>query len=69
MMPERERQLPWARPWPWLPGRGGRCWARTERRPSGLFMGRCELAEHGEDVDHALERGADTPRWSTKWTG
>lgn len=63
-------ELPWAQPFHWLPGRGGRCWARTERKSwSSPYWGRCELAQHGEDIDHALERGMDTPRWSTRWTG
>lgn len=56
----RARQLPWARPL------RRRCRARTATHPLG---GRCELAPHGEDIDHALERGMGVVlRWSTRWT-
>jgi hypothetical protein len=52
--------LPWAH-WPWQS-----CPARVEPNPSGLY-GRCEL-RRGHEGDHALERGFDIPRWSTRWT-
>jgi len=47
-----------------------RCEAVKERNRTG-YWGRCELKKthNEEDIDHALERGMDTPRWSTKWTG
>lgn len=51
---------------PWAPLFGRRCRARKEPNESG-FWGRCELAA-GHAGDHALERGMDTPRWSTEWT-
>jgi hypothetical protein len=65
--------LPWSGPWPWSP----RC--RAVRDPEyiqaiggaywlGGQYGRCELAPHGPDIDHALERGLETPRWSTRRT-
>jgi hypothetical protein len=44
-----------------------RCRARVEPNRSGLH-GRCDLRA-GHPGDHALERGMDTPRWSTAWTG
>ncbi len=54
------KELPWAR-WPWQA-----CKARTDQSP---YAGaQCELKRHGVEIDHALERGFDTPRWSTKWT-
>jgi hypothetical protein len=52
--------LPWAK-WSWQC-----CPARVEPNPSGPY-GRCEL-RRGHEGDHALERGFDTPRWSTRWT-
>lgn len=69
-------ELPWAGPWPWSP----RCRAVHEPRintqhPDAAFpispgfYGRCELAPHGPEIDHALERGFHCPRWSTRWTG
>ena len=54
-------QLPWQRPF------RRRCRAVREPRPGVAFHGRCELAA-GHDGDHALERGFDTPRWSTDWS-
>jgi hypothetical protein len=48
--------LPWARAF------GRRCRARTD---DGA---RCDLRPHGYEIDHALERGMDIPRWSTRWT-
>jgi hypothetical protein len=58
-----EERLAWAF-WPWQ-----RCKARVEPHPDRYgYWGRCELKKHGKDVDHALERGMDTPRWSTRWT-
>ena len=47
--------------WPWQ-----QCRARREPR-SGEFFGRCELRK-GHAGDHALERGFDSPRWSTNWS-
>ncbi len=52
--------LKWAA-WPWQ-----QCRARREPRP-GQHSGRCELRRHGPEIDHALERGFDIPRWSTDW--
>lgn len=54
--------LPWARPF-----FGPRCKAVKERTLFGHW-GRCELKANHEPLDHALERGWDIPRWSTKWT-
>jgi hypothetical protein len=55
-------QMPWQRPF------GRRCRAVKEPNPSG-YWGRCELQRgHGEAIDHALERGMEVHRWSTKWT-
>jgi hypothetical protein len=61
--------LPWVEWWkPWR-----RCRAVKEPNPSGHW-GRCELdRDHNYSSkeyqqDHALERGFDTLRWSTKWT-
>lgn len=59
--PSEPKALPWAG---WF---DIRCKARTEDR--GAWSGRCELKRHGSDMDHALERGMDIPRWSTVWTG
>lgn len=62
--PPKLRGLPWARP---LLDR--RCQAVREPRGDSAYSGRCELVRgHGPDVDHALERGFDIPRWSTDWT-
>ena len=55
-------ELPWAKP---MFG-PSRCRAVKEHNASG-HHGRCELGA-GHKGDHALERGMDTPRWSTKWT-
>ncbi len=64
----------WAGPWPWSP----RCRAVKEpprRQVIGGAMrvgghhGRCELQPHGPEIDHALERGLEYPRWSTRITG
>lgn len=61
-IPEEEPvTLPWFR-WPW-----NRCRAVKPATDGGYF-GRCELRRHSPDIDHALERGMDTPRWSTRWT-
>lgn len=60
---EADRPLPWATP---LIGR--RCRAVLEPRQPGSYYGRCELRP-GHEGDHALERGFDTPRWSTAQTG
>lgn len=54
-------ELPWAFWW-WQT-----CRAVKEPNKSG-YWGRCELKK-GHEGDHALERGADVPRWSTEWTG
>jgi len=53
--------LPWAGWWQ------RRCRAVREPKPDAPYYGRCEL-RRGHDGDHALERGFDTPRWSTGWT-
>lgn len=64
----QESPLPWVEWWkPWR-----RCKAVKEPNASGHW-GRCELDRShnyilGKNHDHALERGFDTPRWSTKWT-
>lgn len=55
---------------PWAPLLGRRCRARRETRASegrDQHFGRCELRA-GHAGDHALERGMDTPRWSTDWS-
>lgn len=54
--------LYWAT-WPWQ-----RCKAVKEPLGRGSYFGRCELKKHSVEIDHALERGFDTPRWSTRWT-
>lgn len=51
---------------PWAGVFQRRCKARVEPNESG-FWGRCELVR-GHEGDHALERGMDCPRWSTRWT-
>ena len=58
--------LPW-RHWP-----EKRCNAVREKRlpfegTRFEFYGRCELVRYHYG-DHALQRGSDTPRWTTKWT-
>jgi len=65
----KETQLKWAVWWkPWR-----RCKAVKEPNASGYY-GRCELdRDHNYAIEpehrhHALERGFDTPRWSTQWT-
>ena len=64
----QEAPLPWVSIWkPWR-----RCKAVKEPNASGHW-GRCELDRShnfilGKNHDHALERGFDIPRWSTKWT-
>jgi len=59
----KEQELGWAR-WPWQ-----QCRAVREPRQDSNIWGRCELRRgHPIEVDHALERGFDTPRWSTDWT-
>jgi hypothetical protein len=60
--PKAEGPLPWAK-WPWQ-----RCFAYREPRDGSHYHGRCEL-RRGHPGDHALERGFDTPRWSSDWTG
>lgn len=45
-----------------------RCRAVRESDGSTPYFGRCEL-RRGHSGDHALERGMDVPRWSTRWTG
>lgn len=52
--------LPWAK-WPWK-----RCKAYRENDGVTGFWGRCELVP-GHKCLHALERGMDIPRWSTRW--
>lgn len=54
--------LPWSR-WPW-----NRCKAYKEADFKDGYWGRCELKRHSHEIDHALDRGMDTPRWSTRWT-
>lgn len=44
-----------------------RCRARVEPNESG-YWGRCDLVKHGRETDHALERGMEILRWSTRWT-
>jgi hypothetical protein len=51
----------WAR-WPWQS-----CRAYRERHQDDPYFGRCELIRNHRG-DHALERGFDIPRWSTRWT-
>jgi hypothetical protein len=58
------QHLPWHRPF-----RDRRCTAAHPRTADDAFYGRCELRAHGEHIDHALERGMEHPRWSTRWTG
>lgn len=64
-IPEEEPvSLPWAW-WPWH-----RCRAVKEPDSTvsgGGYFGRCDLVR-GHFGDHALERGMETPRWSTRWT-
>lgn len=51
---------------PWTTGFQRRCKAV---HPDPVMGGRCDLRRgHGEDIDHALDRGMDNPRWSTRWT-
>ncbi|MBC8094124.1 MAG: hypothetical protein H7Y15_19765 [Pseudonocardia sp.] len=61
----------WAGPWLWSP----RC--RAVKEPPrqqvmggsmrvGGHHGRCELQPHGLEVDHALDRAPEYPRWSTR---
>lgn len=45
----------------------GQCRARREPRGRRSYFGRCEL-RRGHSGPHALDRGMDTPRWSTDWT-
>lgn len=58
-LPKRPELLVWAK-WPWQ-----RC--KAVKEPSDSHYGRCELKKKHAG-DHALERGMDIPRWSTKWT-
>ena len=41
-----------------------RCRAVTDEPP---YYGRCELIRNHPEELHALDRGFDIPRWSTKW--
>jgi hypothetical protein len=60
---EEVARLPWARAWQ------RRCLAVREPTLLDPHHGRCELRrDHGLLVDHALARGLDTLRWSTRWT-
>lgn len=43
------------------------CSARVEPNATG-YWGRCDLIKHDQNVDHALERGMEILRWSTRWT-
>jgi hypothetical protein len=53
--------LPWSS-WPW-----NRCKAYRERRWYFAYYGRCDLIRY-HDCDHALDRGMEILRWSTRWT-
>lgn len=48
--------MPWARAWPW----SRRCRAR---KTNGMCTGRCDLAPHGWEIPHCLERGMEWVRW------
>lgn len=63
LLPRDPDGLPWAR------GAWEQC--RAVKEPTGRHShyGRCELRRHDDDTDHALDRGMDTPRWATTWTG
>jgi hypothetical protein len=52
--------LPWQK-YPWQ----RRC--KAVKEPGEGHWGRCELVRNHWG-DHALERGMDTPRWSTRFT-
>lgn len=54
--------LPWSKPF------RAQCRAVREPRGTDAFFGRCELRPDHTGHDHALDRGMDTPRWSTDWT-
>lgn len=47
--------------WPWE----RRC--KAVKEPGCWYWGRCEL-RCNHVGDHALERGMEVPRWSTRWT-
>jgi hypothetical protein len=54
---------------PWAGFFQRRCSAVLEPREDADYYGRCELKRnHGDHIDHALERGFNTPRWSTERT-
>ena len=61
---EDRHNLPWSQ-WTWQ-----QCKAVREPREGGKgHHGRCDLVRnHPPEMDHALERGMDIPRWSTTWT-
>lgn len=59
-----EPLLPWATLLDMLLLR--QCKAVKERRGRSGYYGRCEL-KAGHEGAHALERGFDTPRWSSDW--
>ena len=42
------------------------CRARLAPGADHRFWGRCELAPHSTDIDHALERGMVIVRWSAE---
>lgn len=44
------------------------CRAVLPPNEQSTYFGRCDLKKHGINIDHALERGMDTLRWSTKLT-
>lgn len=57
------QHLRWAA-WPFS---WNRCRAVKEPNSSGHW-GRCELYKHEGEIDHALERGMNILRWTTRWT-
>jgi hypothetical protein len=61
VIPRTADGLPYA--WGIWPLGTRRCPARLEPN-SGGYWGRCDLARHPEDTEHALERGMLTIRWA-----
>lgn len=55
---------------PWCTNPFNRCRAVLPPNVDGhrVYFGQCDLKPHVDSVDHALERGFDTVRWSTKET-
>lgn len=67
-MPKYVDETPWAGVWPW----SKRCKARLTKDQDAEFFGRCELAPHGPEMMHCLERGMIWVRWEDGgviWTG